>query len=255
MKVEIVDTKELNKQIKNTALFLRRLDDEAIIVRHFMPESAIDAIKANCIKFSNQQASSWHPCLDGCPDYHRIHDQYPKAHVKSTQHAYYYHPWNQNGDLFNNFLSIFHLKCKLSGGRLQQQNVLFNTPSNGPIARVLVHQYPRGGGGQEEHIDPVAPFAKVQTIIQASVPGVDYKKGGLYINHDKYGLINIDKLTRKGDLILASPGVRHGVAKVDPETSLDWTSPEGRWIIMPIIIYSDLVTGANTKPLGKSSNN
>ena len=33
--------------------------------------------------------------------------------------------------------------------------------------------------------------------------------------------------------------VRHGVAPVDPEAELDWEAPDGRWMIMPILIRSD----------------
>jgi hypothetical protein len=113
----------------------------------------------------------------------------------------------------------------------------------------VCHQYPRGGGGQAEHIDPVSPFAKVQTLIQASTPGIDYGTGGLYINDPRFGIVNIDPLTRKGDLVLASPGVKHGVAAIDPGKQLQWSETDGRWIIMPIIIHSDHVTGAAVRPV------
>lgn len=63
-------------------------------------------------------------------------------------------------------------------------------------------------------------------------------------------MVHVDGLTKKGDLILISPDVRHGVLPIDPNVALNWNSTGGRWIIMPIVIYSDLVTAPNTKPVG-----
>lgn len=147
---------------------------------------------------------------------------------------------------FGAFDRLFDLKMNLSGENLG--DVLANTPSQGVIARIVSHRYPRGGGGQAEHIDPVSPFAKIQTLIQASSQGIDYNEGGLYLIHPTTGRVAIDGYTRKGDLILMSPGVRHGVAPIDPDQTLDWTGTDGRWIIMPIIIHSDHVSDAGIRP-------
>jgi hypothetical protein len=250
MKINLIDSCEWEQYVQDPTQLIDRLDNEVFIVRGFMDAALVDEFKDFCIAFSNEFEPSWHPCLDGCPDYHRIHHQYPKAYVRSTQHGYYFHPWNENFNRFKSFhgfAEIFELKAKAAGGTFAE--FAENTPSTGPVVRIVCHQYPPGGGGQEEHIDPVSPFAKVQTIIQASDPGVDYRKGGLYINDPKYGVIDIDPLTRKGDLILASPGVKHGVAPVDADQELRWDSVKGRWIIMPIIIHSDHVNDPAIKPV------
>jgi hypothetical protein len=126
---------------------------------------------------------------------------------------------------------------------------LKNIPSSGPIARVLVHQYPRGGGAQNEHVGPVSPYAKIQTIIQASVPFKDYQSGGLYVRASGTGKVYLDGLTNKGDLIVMSPGIKHGVEAIEPEFELDWSREDGRWIIMPIIIDSDLNKDGYGKPI------
>jgi len=250
MKISLVNTGEWKRFVENPDRLIERIEHEVFIVRNFMDADLVDAFKNFCLEFSTNQEASWHPCLDDCPDYHRVHHQYPQAYVRSTQHAYYFHPWNANFEKFNSFpgfSEIFELKAKAAGASYSE--FLANTPSQGPIARIVCHQYPPGGGGQEEHIDPVSPFAKVQTIIQASDPGVDYRKGGLYINDPEFGIIEIDPLTRKGDLILASPGVKHGVAPVDDDEELQWDTAKGRWIIMPIIIHSDHVKDPSIKPM------
>lgn len=250
MKINFIDPHEWRRFLTNVDELIGRIEKEVFIVRGFMPEASVDSFKRSCLQFAEGNEASWHPCLDGCPDYHRIHHQYPKAYVRSTQHAYYFHPWNDNfrrlSSGFEGFSEIFELKARAAGRSFS--DFVENTPSVGPIARLVCHQYPPGGGGQEEHIDPVSPFAKVQTIIQASHPGLDYKSGGLYINDPRFGVIDIDPLTRKGDLILASPGVKHGVAPVDEDAELQWSTPYGRWIIMPIIIHSDHVKDVAIRP-------
>jgi hypothetical protein len=250
MRIEIVNSLDLEKMLNNPETLIDNLQSTVFIVRSYYEPALIDYMKDFCLNFAKLHEPSWHPCVDGCPDYHRIHDQYPHAYVKATQHAYYFHTWNLNANLFEKFIPLFELKALLSNTDIKSSTYLSNIPSQGPIARIVIHQYPIGGGRQEEHVDPTSPFARVQTIIQASTPQVDYKKGGLYINHDEFGVINIDSLTRKGDLILASPALKHGVASIDPDETLNWNNTNGRWIIMPIIINSDLVTGTDTKPIG-----
>jgi hypothetical protein len=249
MKINFITIEDWKYFLDSPKSLIERIESEVFIVRNFIDSQVVDLFKRFCLNFSAAKDASWHPCFDGCPDYHRIHHQYPNAHVKSTQHAYYYHPWNENFFNLNGFESlgeIFEFKARAIGKT--SSDFFQNKPSQGQIARIVCHQYPAGGGGQEEHIDPVSPFAKVQTIIQASIPGKDYFRGGLYINDPVFGIMNIDPLTTKGDLILASPGVRHGVASIDPDEPLDWEAENGRWIIMPIIINSDHVTTPGIKP-------
>ncbi|MCC5450489.1 hypothetical protein LMJ53_01920 [Rheinheimera sp. UJ51] len=230
--------------------FISNLENNVYIIRGLFNKELIDEIKDSCLSFSSKTADSWYPCIDDCPDYHRLHNNFPGAYVKAIQHAYYFHPWNDNDALFDSFKKIFSLKLALSEQKQNIQNYMSNIPSDGPIARIVVHQYPRGGGGQEEHIDPVSPYARVQTIIQASVPGDDFMQGGLYLIDPVHGRIELDRLTSKGDLIVLSPGVRHGVAPVDPESTFNWQETDGRWIIMPIIINSDVSNDGYGKPVG-----
>lgn len=251
MRITLIDKFEWECRSENPSELLAHIEDgDVFIVRGFMTVEAVDQFKGFCLNFRGNEPASWHPCLDDCPDYHRIHHNYPNAYVPSIQHGYYFHPWNENFSrlsAYGDFRRIFDLKRRMAGQ--ENMDYLRNIPSTGPVARIVSHQYPRGGGGQAEHIDPVSPFAKVQTLIQASQPGMDYAAGGLYVNDQKFGVVNIDALTKKGDLILLSPGVQHGVAPVDPECDLDWEREDGRWIIMPIIIHSDHIQDPNVRPV------
>lgn len=212
---------------------------EAFVVRRFYDPEAVMALRVHCFEWGQSAEASWHPLLDECPDYHRIHDDYPKAHVKAKMHAFYHHGWLKgNGALFDAFREVFEVKNFLAG--LDRDAYLQNRPSEGAIARVNLHQYPRGGGYQAEHIDPVADWAKIQTLVQASRPGHDYQSGGLYARMEADGeKFYIDPHTELGDLMVLSPGVRHGVEAVDPEVEYAIDENTGRWIVMPIIVASD----------------
>jgi hypothetical protein len=161
--------------------------------------------------------------------------------------SYYFHRWNTNRNVFGQFKEIFKIKNFLMD---QPENAYYDDiPSQGVISRIVSNQYPSGGGYLAEHVDPVNPFAKIQTIIQASDYGSEFKKGGLYVRETPQSeMIFIDPLAPMGDLIVASPNIRHGVAPIDPERELDWNAEDGRWMILPIIIHSDYNTDQNIKP-------
>jgi hypothetical protein len=248
MKIKILSKKQFRSLYSNKEKFIISLNNTIYIIRDFISESLIDDILVLCKTMAINTLPNWHPCVDNSPDYHRLHNNYKKAYVKTKQHSFYFHPWNENRKIFRSFKSIFDLKLFLMNKSISFSNYMNKIPSDNSILRLVVHKYPPGGY-QEEHVDPVSSFAKVQTIIQASTPSYDYESGGLYVNHDRLGIINIDALTKKGDLILMSPGIKHGVAKINQKEKVDFKSVKGRWIIMPIIIASDMNKSAS-KPRG-----
>jgi hypothetical protein len=218
------------------------------VVRGFCPRERVLALRAAARRWARAEPPSWHPNVDGVPDFHRIADDYPGAWVTSRVHAYYWHRFNGNAELFAQFADIFALKARLAGHD-DADAFLRAIPSDGVIARIVCNQYPRGGGYIAEHIDPTSPFARLQTIIQASDPGVDFGSGGLYARaSDGAPAASIDPQTRMGDLMVLSPGVRHGVAPIDPERELDWERDDGRWMILPVIIRSDYDQDPARKP-------
>jgi hypothetical protein len=226
---------------------IRRFD--AYVVQSYYPANNLLAYKRFLKSIRDKSEASWHPCLDGCPDYHRINDEYPKSYVKAKMHSYYFHRWNQNKDIFEEFKEVFEIKNALT--ETDKDAYYDNVPSDGVISRVVSHQYPRGGGYLQEHIDPVNPFSLIQTIIQASNHGTDYQQGGLYLRETETAEpIFLDPHTKIGDMIVASPDVRHGVAPIDPDMPLDWSKDDGRWMILPVVIQSDYNMDPHTKPKG-----
>lgn len=251
MKIHTITRKQFSElvyfQKEDFLASIRRFD--AYIVRSYYPREKVLAFNDFLKKTSRASEPSWHPCLDGCPDYHRINDEYPKSYVRAKMHSYYFHRWNSNRDLFLEFKEIFEIKNLLSGS--DKDAHYDNIPSDGVISRVVSHQYPRGGGYLQEHIDPINPFSLIQTIIQSSQHGVDYQQGGLYVREtDDAEPVYLDAYSSLGDMIVASPDVRHGVAPIDPDVPLDWSKEDGRRMILPVIIRSDYNMDPKTKPRG-----
>jgi hypothetical protein len=225
-------------------------EPDAIIVKQmYDPKSLLD-LRARAFKWGTTSEPSWAPCIDGCPDYHRLHDNYPQAHVKQKMHAFYWHGWYPENDaLMAMFSDIFDVKNSMAG--MPPGSYIKNIPSDGQIVRLLIHHYPQGGGYQMEHIDPTSRFARIQTLVMASQIGKDFYVGGIYARPQPDAEAQyLDQYTNVGDMIVISPGIQHGVAYIDPECEYAWQENKGRWMILPIIVNSDYDRPDNVKPRG-----
>jgi hypothetical protein len=234
--------------------FLRRIDEpQAFVVKGFYDARSILQFRTEAFHTGLASESSWHPLDDDCPDYHRLHDNYPKAHVKQKIHGFYYHNWYpHNKAKFDFFSEIFAIKNVLAG--FSENEFMSNIPSDGFVARINIHHYPRGGGYQAEHIDPVGKHAQIQTLIAASEFGRDYYKGGVYARTSADAeRTYLDPLIKPGDLLLISPGIQHGVDYIDPDLPYEWRTNNGRWMIMPIIVGSDYPNPQVKKPVQVAS--
>jgi hypothetical protein len=250
MQVHVLTKEEFfSLAYRESGRFLQMIErPEIFIVRNLYNPEDILGFREQAFRKSLLTESSWHPCFDDVPDYHRLHDNYPEAYVKGKFVAHYYHGFfEKNNELFDYFKETFHLMNFLAG--LEKNTFLKNIPSQGQIARILIHNYPRGGGYQAEHVDPVLRFALIQTLVVASKKGLDYKKGGLYVRESKDSEpFYLDSFTDIGDVMVFSPGIDHGVDCIDPSNHYNWRTNNGRWIIMPIIINSDYPHEGNIKP-------
>jgi hypothetical protein len=250
MKINHISKTEFNQLVyKEEVDFLRRIHTpEIFVVKNFYDSDEIKKIRNVAFDLGQQTEASWHPLIDGCPDYHRLHDNYLKAHVKQKFHGFYYHSYfAQNKNLFNFFKEIFDVKCHL--GKFALDNFANYTPSSGVVARVNLHHYPKGGGYQAEHIDPSGSFAVIQTLLIASKKGIDYRSGGVFARAELgSNKIYLDDFVDIGDLLVLSPAIPHGVDPIDPEDSYSSESNNGRWIILPLFLHSDSPNVDSIKP-------
>ena len=230
--------------------FMERINaPEAFVVKAFYDSRQILEFRSAAFATGLTSEPSWHPLHDDCPDYHRLHDNYPKAHVKQKMHAFYYHSWYpHNKDRFDFFSDIFSMKNFLAG--FPEGEFLTNIPSDGFVARVNIHHYPKGGGYQAEHIDPVGKHAQIRTLIAASEFGKDYSKGGVFARSASGAEKGyVDPYMKPGDMLVMSPGIHHGVDPVDPDLPYEWRTNDGRWMILPLIVGSDYPNPEVAKPV------
>lgn len=222
-------------------------DLDVYIVKKFYEPERVLAIRDFAARLAKSQPPSWHPCLDGVPDYHRVNDEYERSWVRGKLHGFYFHYFNDNRWILEQFKDLLELKNGLRGAEKDADYT--SLPSAGVISRVVSQHYPRGGGYLSEHVDPASDFAMIQTIIQASTPGRDFSEGGLYFRaSEEAEPVYLDGGTEPGDLIVLTPNVRHGVAPIDPSARLDWELETGRWMVLPIILRSDYNMDPATKP-------
>jgi len=227
--------------------FLEKLKTpEALIIREFYPSEKIHELRNLCFDRGITSESTWHPLKEGCPDYHRLHDNYPGAYVKQKFHAFYHHGYlKENEELFQYFSEIFELKNYLSDAVYSTKGL----PLEKLVARINVHHYPVGGGYQAEHIDPARDFARIQTLICGSKKGVDFQNGGVFGRMEKGGTkYYLDDYLEPGDLLIISPDIHHGVDPIDPNEPYSWNKNSGRWMILPLFVTSDYNWEDNIKP-------
>lgn len=250
MKVNVISKSDFFKlALNSTELFFEKIKSpEAFIVKEFYPKEFILNLRNKAFIWGQTEEATWYPFYDDCPDYHRSHDNYPQAYVKQKFHGFYHHNYTKtNSEIFNQMKDIFILKNKLAG--FEDEAFFNNKPSDGILPRINVHHYPLGGGYQAEHIDPAGPFAQIQTLIVASEYGKDFKKGGVYAR-EKEGAekFYLDQHTAIGDLLVISPAIPHGVEAIDPEQNYSPNTNNGRWMILPLFLYSDYPNEKNIKP-------
>jgi hypothetical protein len=251
MKINEIDKSAfLGMVYQNKDQFLSRINNsEIFIVKNFFDKEFCLQLRDETFNWGLFEGSSWHPFKDGCPDYHRLHDNYPNAYVKQKFHGFYRHNYYiKNNQIFNDFGEIFKLKNFLAG--FEDYEFMNNIPSNGILPRFNVHHYPKGGGYQAEHIDPNGPFAQIQTLVIASQFGKDFHQGGVFARkgEDDDVKFYLDQFTEVGDLLVLSPAIPHGVEEIDPGLVYSPDTNNGRWVFLPLFLFSDYPNEFNVKP-------
>lgn len=108
-----------------------------------------------------------------------------------------------------------------------------------------IQHYPPGGGFMSAHRDDLVIDAAsdvglgfLQLLLVLSQKGKDYLSGGGFIIKDNK-FIDIEGETSLGDIILYDGDTMHGVDTIDPNKSLDLSTPYGR-LVGFVTLYKDL---------------
>lgn len=130
----------------------------------------------------------------------------------AVDNSYYFFPWNVDDlRLFERFQDIFDVVIKINGH--DPSVVKNNTPINRIVERFHLIHYPLNSGEISLHIDPTN-IIKVNSGIYFSEYGIDYSEGGFFVLNSNKIEVNVDEKVGKGDLILFSPNLAHGVKRI-----------------------------------------
>ena len=171
---------------------------------------------------------NWRPIEPGCPNFHRLNWDDPRAYVRATFHQFSFFPWNQDVfRLFEKLTDLFRLRNRLCGA--DENAFLSGNAAEGAVARFSAQFYPSGGGYMAGHVDPVGDYQIVVPILAMSAHGEDFAAGGLWVDLPDGTRLDVDPLVQPGDVIWFHPRRPHGVQTIDPDAALDWPAFRGRW--------------------------
>lgn len=222
------------------------LKGDAFIIRNTFDASFLNELKLKTFQWGQTEASSFHKCLEGTPNFNRKVDKSleGKYNSKSIWHQHLFYRWN--GDIFDLFEPIYdrwRLMKQFWG--LKADEYEHNTPKDGIVDRVHIYRFPKGGGYLDTHSDPYL-FQKTIMVVKMSEKGSDYNTGGLYFIDKNNEKVHIEDNINLGDMYFSFPTVLHGVDAIDPEKDVNWDTIDGRWILGFYSMNSDHVEKRHT---------
>jgi hypothetical protein len=188
-------------------------------------------VKQSVLAFQSKNPASNPKVVEGCPNFHWIVDgsTAPKGGYVAADHSSYFYRWN--GDehgLFKAFDEVWRLMKTISGRAPDEYEG--NTPKDLMVDRIQIIQYPSGAGKITPHGDPYVTM-KVNLGVFMSTCGIEFKKGGFCISDREDHPVLLDCEAKAGDMPIWFPHLVHCVDTVDPDATVDWASPGGRWYV------------------------
>lgn len=211
-----------------------------LIIKNAISKKYIENLKSELIKISENEKSSFHKILDGCPNFHRIQDEkvLGKYSVNSIRHSYYFFRWNQDKLKIFDSIDRYWSMIKYLGG-LNEDQYVNNVPRDGVVDRVQVVRYPNHAGYIAKHQhDP--KNQRLVISVYMSQKNVDYIEGGTYVYNSKKEKINLEDSIEVGDIGVFYATLIHGVDKVSMEQNNKISDKiSGRWWLGPYSPESD----------------
>ena len=204
---------------------------DAYIFKNSYPKEFLIQLREQIHEYGKKNPSAYHKMLEESPDYHRIIDDeksklYPYDVIK---HSYFFYNWNNDPfQLFPTIYQKWRIFKFLSGFQMNEYEN--NTPRDGVIDRIQIVNYPAGGGMLGLHADAYQ-FQRLAYGCMMTKKGEDYHEGGFYVLDQNDNKIDIEEDLDIGDYAVICCTVLHGVDPVDPKTTLDWNSIQGRWFL------------------------
>ena len=221
-------------------------DGDFYLLKRAFPKNFLEELKTKTIEYGQQNPSTYHPMLEGCPDFQRIidHEASKLYTYTAIRRSHFFFPWNNDPlDCFDAVNKCWRIFKFISGLPIDAYEK--NTPKDGVVDRIQVALYPAGGGGLASHTDST----KNQKVIigaMMSKRGEDFQAGGFFCVDCDGKKVDFEDHIEVGDFVCGYPTVVHGVVSVDPSEPVDWPSFKGRWFLGLYSNDSNHVKNRNT---------
>ena len=130
------------------------------------------------------------------------------------------------------FTRLSRVRNQIAG--LPKDFALDKIESNGLWTAARIHQYPSGGGFFRRHTDYIAnditderSLEFYQVVLSMTRKGKHFNEGGAFVDKDEKRII-LDDYAEPGDILIYDGRTQHGVEDIDPLTTLDMTTFNGR---------------------------
>ncbi len=211
------------------------------ILRKVFSVDFINQLKQKLWAWGNSTPSEFHKMFDGVPDFHRhiVGELIQKYSFEASKHSYYFFPWNN--DPFSVFQAVRPVwrVIKVLGGSAPDRCER-HLPHDGVVERMQVAHLPPGTGFMEMHTDPIENN-KIIIVGAMSKKGIDYLQGGVFFLDQNNQRVEIDNFLEMGDLYIGYPSLPHAVDTIEGDKNFTGLSLQGRWILLPFMVYSDYV--------------
>jgi hypothetical protein len=219
-------------------------DGQVYIFKNVLPKEKIALIKNYLTQVGQNSLPNYKKIEAGCPNFHRINIWDARSYVLCCFHQFTFFPWNQDiFSMFNLFKKAYELRNLVNGN--PREKFLGIEPEDGCIGRLSFQFYPSGAGGMNKHLDPVDHHQLAVPMMMMTKKGIDFNKGGAFVEKENGQRLIIDDFTDYGDIVYFNAQIPHGVDKIDPDSELNWLSFKGRWIV--IFAVNKLFNNANIK--------
>ena len=239
---KIIKLSKLNVSDRDSVIKLVKKNGYVVLRGLFERSEISNSLKSIKNNFNHTQDNS---SLAGSPK--QIFSNFQKLCIGSSAvsgekiyrfHRIIYNPvWSD--DIYNLkkiFLKFNKIRNIILGF---EENFCIDKPEKNMWSACRILQYPVGGGHMSAHKDYILKsVSKInfnnmfyQLILLITEKGTDFFEGGAYISKDNK-LIDIEKNTLRGDILIYKTNIVHGVEEIDPSKKLSLDSINGRVVLM-----------------------
>jgi hypothetical protein len=216
----------------------RERDDKGYILRGFFDPDILDNIREYCHEYSLAESPTGNiDYYEGVENHYKILDRGYEGGRPEFRRLFQHFMWNEAGtpEIESIGKSLVHARNRIAE---LDMNMALDTDTGYYTSYSAVH-YPSGKGFLGPHGDHEDQMFEV--ILLLTEYGEDYEKGGLYFFDDDGEHHFVDPQTEKGDLVLAPASNFHGTYRIDPDTDVDLTSQDGRWMMFTPMVPTDVL--------------